>query len=133
MQHLVMVIWRMIMSNPGIYSGIYKQVQELAELVDEVIIRLKENNSFKNDANRQKLSHILANLEPNKWDNLSTGLISIKLTGEDLDNHPDWSRIGKVLSSDKSNQIIVDELESVAQILEQMQSDTLAKMRGVSR
>ncbi len=119
------------MSNPGIYSGIYTQIREYAELVDLVLIGIKSNISSINDQSRQKLAKLLTNLEPNKWDNISTRIIATMLINEDKINPSKWSKMVLQLHSDKPDPSLVVDLEGFAQTLEQLQADTLTRMKGM--
>ena len=42
------------MTNPGLYAGIYRLIQEYAELVDQTLIRLKSGSSQANDLRRDR-------------------------------------------------------------------------------
>ena len=42
------------MSHTGLYSGLYARVRQYAELLDEVIIRLKSGESTPTDPGRQR-------------------------------------------------------------------------------
>ena len=50
------------MSQIAMYSGVYEDIREYAELLDKVLIDLKGGNSSPNDAIRRKLADLLKSL-----------------------------------------------------------------------
>lgn len=119
------------MSNPGFYSDIYQQIRTYAELVDHVIIGLKDNLKSR-DPNREQLAEILDGFAEQEQRDLSVRIITIMLgdgTGENLDK---WIRLRDRLRMSAPDRSLIDDLEQFAQVLEQQQADALAKMRGWS-
>lgn len=119
------------MSNPGLYSGIYQQIREYAELVDNVLISLKgEQDSEK--ALRTRLSERLSELIAEQANMLSTRLIGLLVVGDDPASRARWSRLATALKAEKVEPSAIRELETLAQVLEHAQVDAMAKMRGWS-
>ncbi|MCA0453944.1 MAG: hypothetical protein LCI00_08220 [Chloroflexi bacterium] len=118
------------MTNPGLYSGIYQQIREIAELVDDVLVNLKEESENAESSSRLKLSELLEQLVVERTDTLSLRMVALLVIGDDITNRTRWARLSHMLKSDKINKSVIDELDSLAQLLEQVQTDAMAKMRG---
>ena len=119
------------MSNPGFYSDIYQQIRSYAEIVDTVLIGLKDDTRS-NDSNREKLAQILDAFAESEQEDLSIRIIVIMLGGNNETNRERWSRLSVELRANKPDRILIDDLERFAHTLEQQQADALAKMRGWS-
>jgi len=119
------------MTNPGLYSGIYQQIREYAELVDNVLVNLKSNQN--SDAStRHRLAELLSDLAVERTNALSTRMIALLIIGDDATSRIRWSRLATALKAEKVDASAIRELESLAQLLEQVQADAMAKMRGWS-
>lgn len=118
------------MTNPGLYSGIYQQIREIAELVDEVLVNLKEEGDKADKPSRQKLSELLAQLVAERTNTLSLRMVALLVIGDDTNSRKRWGRLANILKSDKVDYSLINELDSLAQLLEQVQADAMAKMRG---
>ncbi len=115
------------MTNPGLYADLHQQMRELADLVDRVLVGLRDAEV--ENANRNKLAQTLSDLaEPNP-DDLSIRLLAISL-GSGQGNRQKWRQISEALRGVQPNPAVFDDLEQFAQLLEQRQADALAKMRG---
>lgn len=117
------------MSNPGFYSDIYQEIRTYAELVDTVLIELK-NDVRTRDPNREKLAQTFDAFAEAEQEDLSIRIIVIMLGGNSETNREEWSRLSAALRSAKPDRTLIDNLERFAHTLEQQQADALAKMRG---
>ena len=117
------------MSNPGFYSDIYQQIRTYAELVDTVLIGLKDDVRAR-DPNRDKLAQVLDAFAEAEQEDLSIRIIVIMLGGNSETNSERWSRLSTALRAVKPDRTLIDDLERFAHTLEQQQADALAKMRG---
>lgn len=120
------------MTNPGLYSGIYQQIREVAELVDDVLINLKSEVDKADKSSRQKLGELLEQLVAERTDTLQLRMVALLVIGDNANSRKKWARVANLLKSDKVDNVLIDELDSLAQLLEQMQADAMAKMRGWS-
>jgi len=119
------------MTNPGLYSGIYQQIREYAEMLDNVLIQLKDDqNSDK--TSQHELSEWLSELADERTNALSTRMVALLMIGDDSISRTRWSRLAAVLKTEKVDASVVRELENLAQLLERVQADAMAKMRGWS-
>ena len=121
------------MSEAGLYSGLYEQVREYAELLDTVLIGLKGGTSSPEDESRRKLSNFLMSLGSGHWSDLTTRLIAILLRDKADVDEREWDRAGKALLSSEVGGSVIDLLEKLALSLEQEQVGAMARIRGSSR
>ena len=120
------------MTNSGLYADLHQQMRELANLVDSVLVALKESaNTI--DSDRKKLAQALDTLAEENPEDLSDRLLSVILSSGQGDIHQKWRKLSKKLSTNQADESLLSELEQFAQLLEQRQSDALAKMRGWRR
>jgi hypothetical protein len=120
------------MSDTSFYSGLYQQIREYAELVDDVLIGLKEGTSSSSDASRQKLGEFLLNLANDCSDDLPTRLLVLVLQDKGGVASAEWSRIGNALLSSEVDNSVVEPLEKLACSLEQEQAGAMARIQGWS-
>ena len=120
------------MTNPGLYSGIYQQLREYAELVDDVLINLKTEGEKADRSSRQKLGELLSQLVAERTDTLPLRMVALLVIGDDANNRKRWSRVANLLKTDRVDNGLIDELDGLAQLLEEVQTDAMAKMRGWS-
>lgn len=121
------------MSNPGFYASIYEQIREYAELVDNVLIGLKSGTSSSNDPKRQELGNLLITLAGDSWDSLPTRMIALKLRDRYNTSQKKWAQLGRMLLTEQSDPSVIKDLETLAVALEQEQSGTIKRMRGILR
>lgn len=117
------------MTNSGLYADLHQQMRELADLVDKVITRLRQNLN-ETGTDRTNLANRLEQLSASDPDDLADRLLSITLGANQNNNREKWNTISQELSSDNTQAQIIDKLEEFALLLEQRQADALAKMRG---
>lgn len=117
------------MSNSGLYSSIYEQVQKYAEIVDEVLISLKSGTAIANP-NVERLAQLLDDLTQTEHNDLSLKIISMMMDADDDKNRAKWKRLSQELRSDSPDASTIEVLEELAHHLEFQQSEALAKMRG---
>ena len=121
------------MSEGGLYSGLYEQVREYAELLDSVLIGLKRGASSPDDEARRRLSGFLLSIGSGKWNDLSSRLITILVRDKTKVDESEWARAGTALLSMDVDQSVINLLEKLAQSLEQEQVSAMARHRGSAR
>jgi hypothetical protein len=119
------------MSNPGFYSDIYQQIRTYADLVDKVLIALKDD-ARTSDPSRESLAQILDSFAVDEQEDLSVRIIVLMLGGNNKANREKWLSLSAALRGGKSDRSLIEDLELLAHTLEQQQADALAKMRGWS-
>lgn len=120
------------MTNSGLYSGIYQQVREYAELVDNLLVRLKTNEGD-NKSMRFELADILSELSTEGTGTLSTQMTAMFAIGDDTTSRTRWLQLANKLKSENIDTKVISELENLALLLEKVQANAVAKMRGWSR
>jgi hypothetical protein len=118
------------MSNTGLYSGLYAWVRQYAELLDEVIIRLKSGESTPNDPGRRKLAALLFAVEKSVPVDLSSQLLAVLLREQDAGRPGQWSEVGEALLSQDVGPPVIDRLERLARAIEHERAGMFSKMRG---
>jgi hypothetical protein len=125
--------WNFSMSNPGLYSSIYERIRDYAEIVDDVIVHLKENRTAVNFPSRQRLIDLLHELVEDQPDDLTTRLLALMLGGRNPNRRAAWTKTSNTLLQNSTEESLIVELEAFAQLLERCQADAIAKMRGCTR
>jgi hypothetical protein len=117
------------MSDIGLNSGLYGQMREYAELLDDVLIGLKTNVALPSDS-RQRLADFLTALEADNWQDVPTRVIAILLRDKAYVEKNDWPALASALLSDEIDETVINKLERLAWSLEQEQSIAMARIRG---
>lgn len=119
------------MSDVGFHSGLYQQIREYAELVDEVLIDIKDGISLASDSSRRKVGALLISLGEGRYNDFSTRLLVFSLRGREGIASGELSRLGKALLGTKVDEQEIGLLERFARTLEQEQAVAMARMRGL--
>lgn len=118
------------MSTTGLQSGLYREIRELAELFDSVLIAVKSKAQPQaGDAPRQLGATLvrLANPEPTApQDQLLASLLAVHGSA----GRARLSKLGSDLLAGVISPRLIDELESLAELIEQERAGTFAKIRG---
>ena len=120
------------MNQQGVSSGLYDEIRDYAELIDEVLVGLKARTSSPQDESRVRLAEFLEQLAGQAGD-LSTRLIRLLLRGESQLEAPRLAKIGKVLLANPDDDSVIAPLERLATLLEQERMNAAARMRGSMR
>ena len=118
------------MSHTGLYSGLYSRIRDYAELLDDVIVRLKSGDSTPNDPARQRLAKLLLALGKSPPADLSTQLLAALVKEQVRDRPARWSEVGEALLGHEVTPRIIDHLEGLALTIEHERAGMLSKMRG---
>jgi len=121
------------MSHTGLYSGLYSRIRGYAELLDDVIIRLKSGESTPNDPARQQLSKLLLGLGKSPPADLSAQLLAALIKEQAGDQPGNWSGVGEALLAHDVSPRLIDRLEHLALAIEHERAGMLSKMRGHGR
>jgi len=119
------------MSDASLFSGLYQQIHEYAELLDDVLVNLKENTSSLEDKSRQELASFLLDLTNEQCEDLPVRLIALALRNNKV-NLAEIADIGQALQSTEIDESDIELLEQLAQSLEQEQAGAMERMRGRS-
>jgi hypothetical protein len=116
-------------NTSGLYLGLYEQIREYAELVDEVLIALKKGTSLPSDTKRQQLGSVLVGLANSDTTDLVAHRVAIMLKSKaSLD--PAWLTVGQALTLPDADSSLIELLEGFAHSLEEEQKGAWAGMHG---
>ncbi len=118
------------MSHVGLYSGLYSRVRQYAELLDEVIIRLKSGESRPTDPGRRRLAALLLEVEKSAPTDLSSQLLAVLVREQDAGRPGRWSEVGEALLSPNASPQVIERLERLANAIEHERAGMFSKMRG---
>lgn len=121
------------MSQTAMFSGMYEEVRDYAELLDKVLVEVKGGISQPQDEKRKKLSQFLTELGSLHPRNLAVRLISRLLRSEGHVTPQELASIGARLRAPEPSPIdpvMISQLEELARSLEQEQTVAMARMRG---
>lgn len=116
------------MSSTGLYSGLYQTFYETATLVDNVLVTLRTQNRCDTDA-CAKLGQLLIDLASEDNKILSMRMLAMALRDKHQLSPADRRNAGEALLSSQIDQQTLEVLEELARALEQMQVQSLARMR----
>jgi hypothetical protein len=117
------------MSQISMYSGVYEDIREYADLLDKVLIDLKGGNSSPDDPIRRKLADLLKSLLTSQTGDLSMRMVNFLLRGTREIDASELARIGELLESTQVDNSVIEPLERLAQSLEREQAVAMARMR----
>ena len=120
------------MSDAGLYSGLYEQIRECAELVDDVLIALKSGSSRPADGQRRKLGEFLIILSRNRRDDFAAQRL-LAVLGTKAKAQPDWASLGSALLAESEDVRLITPLETLPRSLEDEQVSVTTRMRGGTR
>jgi hypothetical protein len=116
------------MSDTGLYVGLYDRIHTYAELLDDVLTRLKAETSSPNDPQRRELAQLLldvAKSRPADWPSHLLGLF-LRALGEHQQNR--CAAIGQALLADHVPFSVIIWLERLAASLEEERVGLLSRI-----
>ncbi|MEQ9668203.1 hypothetical protein [Coleofasciculus sp. G2-EDA-02] len=116
------------MSTIGLYSTLYTRLEEYAELLDQALIQLKQEQITISEQ-QQKLGELLVSLAKSPR-GLDAQLLVILLQDSPKKSLVEWSQLGQALLSHKITPVEITKLEKLANMLEYERANTFARMRG---
>lgn len=116
------------MSSTGLYSGLYQILYETATLVDDVLVALRAQDRCDTDA-CARLGQLLIDLASEDTKILSVRMLAMALRDEYKLSAADRRAAGEALLAYQIDQQTLNVLEELARVLEQMQVQSLARMR----
>ena len=118
------------MSATGLYSGIYVQLREFGELLDEVLMGLKGGGSLSNRIKVDALASRFEEIGSQDAVNLQSQMLRVVLQ-ERMGKGPGyWANLGHRLRNKRVDDELVAALERTAAILEHERAGAFAEMRG---
>lgn len=118
------------MSEIGQQLGFYEELYEQAELIDKVLLEIKINQNLQNTTHSNELGEMLVSLGDEAWQNSSARLFIILLRDFRRSKRQEWVTVGEKLISRLIDDESVSKLEKLASILEQEQTNVMARIKG---
>jgi hypothetical protein len=119
------------MSDTTLYSSLYQQISQYAELIDETLIAFV---SKRRDVKLEKrLGDMLIELANPNEGHLAPRMISQMILDEDAIGSNELEAAGKSLQDGNIDEITKGVIEQVARLLEQERTKAMARMRGETR
>jgi hypothetical protein len=112
----------------------YEEVRDYAELLDEILVKIKNKNLPDNDQKKLLLSEFLGNICNGSTANLTARYIGLTLNSRNKKWRSNLSQIAEKLTDEESlarlKQNEVRSLEDLAKFLEGEQAEAAARIRG---
>ncbi len=122
------------MSQTAISVGMYEEVRDYAELLDDVLVRIKCANANELSAEKQKLGQFLEDIGDPATANLTARYMGLSLNGKNRNLRRDLPNIGRKLKGiEAAKQIEMKDirlLETLARLLDGEQMAAAARIRG---
>jgi hypothetical protein len=118
------------MSDPGLYTQLYAQLRDCAELIDHVIVDLETTGGTKETKERKALVGLLRALQAAPTSNLSAMLLSTILREGMVARRANWGDIADAIDKGEASQTVIGRLEELARALESERADMHARIHG---
>ncbi len=118
------------MNDTGLFSGIYEDIRNRADLLDRVLVQLKAGTSAPENAERRQLATWLSSLSDAETLDYSARMIGLLLRSQCPGLQKGWEDIGNLLRGSQIGKETIDRLEELARALEREQATALARLRG---
>jgi hypothetical protein len=112
------------MSNSGLYTSIYREIHDWADLIDRVISGIATGQSQASDDDRQRLAKLL--------DQLDTAPIASSVQHLKAvlgDQRVKWSEVAAALRTNAPSSAAIERLEEIARALERRRVGVLDRLR----
>ena len=118
------------MSDPGLYTNLYVQLRDCAELIDQVIIDLETSNSTEPTRTRENLSRLLRTLDAAPASSLDATLLANVLRQKRIAGRTNWNEIADAIDRGDGSRTVIVQLEDLASVLESERAEMQARMHG---
>jgi hypothetical protein len=118
------------MSDSGLYTHLYGQLRDCAELIDHVIIDLESSKGGKPSKECVALADLLRTLQSAPSSNLSATMLSNVLRESKAARRDDWGKIADAIDRGDGSWAVIARLEELARALESERADMHARFHG---
>lgn len=118
------------MSDPGLYTNLYAQLRDCAELIDQVIIDLETGGSSATMKMRETLASLLRTLQAAPSSSLDATLLATVLREKRVAGKANWNEIAEAIDRGECSRAVIAQLEELARLLESERADMHARMHG---
>lgn len=119
------------MSEIGQQLGFYEELYEQAELIDNVLLEIKEKQNLHNAIYSGELGEMLVKLGDDEWQQSPARLFIILLRDFSRSKRREWATVGENLIARQFDGDTVQKLEKLASVLEQEQTNVMARVKGL--
>lgn len=116
------------MSDIGLYSSMYEEIRDVAELIDSVIVSARSESPVSNN-NWKRLADILSRVSDTEPVGPLIQVLRLRLRARQWD----LKSILEELRTGNASPATVEQLEQLARDLEQERRDTFSRIRRMSR
>jgi hypothetical protein len=117
------------MSETGLYSSLYQNLHEYADMIDRVLVNIKTGRVLPKSPSRQELGKLLIQLAKEQSDDLPARLIQLSLQTRSDVSSADLVNVGKALTSGEIHEDTIIRLEAIAQVLEEEQARAMSRIQ----
>jgi hypothetical protein len=118
------------MSDPGLYTHLYAQLRDCAELIDQVIIDLETKRSATGAKERETLAGLLRALQAAPASSLDAMLLANVLRESRVAGRSNWNEVADAIDRGDASRAVIGRLEELAHVLESERADMHARMHG---
>lgn len=119
------------MSEIGQQLGFYEELYEQAELIDNVLLEVKVNQNPQEVNYFNELGEMLVKLGSDEWQHSPARLFIILLRDFSRSKRKEWATVGENLIARKFDGETIQKLEKLASVLEQEQTNVMARVKGL--
>ncbi len=118
------------MSDPGLYTHLYAQLRDCAELIDQVIIDLETRRGVIATKERETLATLLRALQAAPASSLDAMLLANVLRESRIAGRANWNEVADAIDRGDASRAVIGRLEELARVLESERADMHARMHG---
>jgi hypothetical protein len=118
------------MSDPGLYTHLYVQLRDCAELIDRVIIHLETTVGSSGAKEREALASLLRTLQLAPASNLNATVLANVLRESRLAGKANWNEIADAIDRGDASKAVIGQLEELARAVESERAEMHARIQG---
>lgn len=118
------------MSDPGLYTHLYGQLRDCAELIDDVIVDLETAAGVGGARQRKVLSALLRALDSAPASDVSATLLWNVLRENKTQRRAGWSEIADAIDRGDASGEVIGRLEELARVLEVERAEMNSRMHS---
>jgi hypothetical protein len=118
------------MSDPGLYTHLYIQLRDCAELIDQVIVQLETMAGSSHAKEREALASLLRTLQLAPASNLNATVLANVLRESRLAGKANWNEIADAIDRGDASKAVIGQLEELARAVESERAEMHARIQG---
>lgn len=116
------------MSDPGLYTHLYAQLRDCAELIDQVIIDLETKSGVSGGKERDTLAGLLRALQAAPASSLDALMLANVLRENRIAGRANWNEVANAIDRGDASRSVIGPLEELARVLESERAEMHARM-----